>query len=182
MLTTEAIIMSVDLNSNRCSVRVPLFENFNTGAQAIMDARLTVQPGSFNNYKQGDFVWVTFINGTVETALILGKIYRGPEDENKNSGGNLNINSLQVSGGTAKLPAATLFSVSSEEYNSIEKIINKIKDLEIKNVFLEDKIADLQYQIDLMNKLFGEDIIRDSEGTMLADSDGQTLQYAKNNT
>jgi hypothetical protein len=56
MLTTEAIIMSVDLNSNRCSVRVPLFENFNTGAQAIMDARLTVQPGSFNNYKQGDFV------------------------------------------------------------------------------------------------------------------------------
>lgn len=56
MITTTAEIVSIDYNSNSCSVRVPLFENLDIGSQAIMNAKISVQPGSFNSYKQGDMV------------------------------------------------------------------------------------------------------------------------------
>jgi hypothetical protein len=56
MITTTAEISYIDLNSNRCEVRVPLFENVNIGTPAIMQAKICVQPGSFNNYRKGDLV------------------------------------------------------------------------------------------------------------------------------
>lgn len=56
MLTTTAEITSIDLNSNDCFVRVPLFENLDIGSQAIMKAKIAVQPGSFNNYSVNDIV------------------------------------------------------------------------------------------------------------------------------
>lgn len=179
MLTTEAMITSIDLNSNVYSVRVPLFENLNIGSQAIMNARVAVQPGSFNNYKIGDVVWVTFINGSTETALIIGKIYKGPDDEIKNSGGSLSVESLKVANGTALLPANTLFNIGMEDFNSIDKLINKIKNLEVQNTLLVDQIINLQHKINELAKLLGEDLVRDVDGNILTDSNNETLQYAK---
>jgi hypothetical protein len=56
MITTTAEIISIDIGANSCEVRVPLFENVGIGRQAIMPARISIQPGYYNNFKKGDLV------------------------------------------------------------------------------------------------------------------------------
>ena len=116
----------------------------------------------------------------MDIALVIGKVYKSAVDEAKNSSGVLNLNSLRVHGGTAELPAMTSFNVASESYNSIEKLINKIKDLEIQNTTLLDTINDLQRQINDINGIIGENVVMDVEGNILSDSEGEVLQYASN--
>jgi len=55
MLTTEAIIMSIDSSSIKYTVHIPIFDSTANG-QAIISARVVAQPGSINNYKIGDKV------------------------------------------------------------------------------------------------------------------------------
>lgn len=179
MLTTEAIITSLDLNTNKCSIRVPLFENANINTPAIMEAYIAIQPGSFNNYKVNDMVWITFIGTTMDTALIMGKIYKGPSNEIANSGGSLSIDSLRITGDTAVLPGNTQFNSQLIEYNSLDKLITKIKDLEYENIKLINQMNNLQTQITEVMNILGYDVVRDIDGEVLYDSETHMLRYKK---
>jgi hypothetical protein len=148
-----------------------------------MPAKICVQPGSFNNYRKGDLVWITFINAGTDTALVLGKIYKNPTEELANTRGSLSLNSLKVADvsgeahGKVELPANTNFNIPDEEHNTLSKIINKIKNLEDQNKLLLNYIDDLLSQIKILNSAVGNDVVRDVDGEIIADSDNEVLHY-----
>lgn len=178
MLTTEAIITAIDLTATQCQVRVPIFENTSVGSPALIEARIIAQPGFINNYKIGDYVWVTFKNTEFDLALIIGKIYQGLAEEQKTSGGGGQFDSLKVTGDSALIPEVTEINTSQKDYNTILKLINKIKDLEIKNVEYLQEIKDLHAKIDKIAIELGANLVRDVDGNILTDIEGETMQYA----
>jgi hypothetical protein len=115
----------------------------------------------------------------MDTALIIGKIYKNPQDESKCYGGNINLNSLRMleTNAKAELPANTTFNVKSEDYNSIDKLITKIKNLEAQNNLLLDYINDLRTRLGILDEAIGSNVVRDVDGEILSDSDNEVLHY-----
>ena len=87
------------------------------------------------------------------------------------------MDSLKVTGEKAELPAATKFNIASIDYDSIDKLVSKIKDLEIQNTLLIDEIKNLQKQVELLNEVAGGNILRDSDGEILTDMNNEVLHY-----
>lgn len=137
-MITQAEIQSIDYNSNDCIVRIPAFENVSSDFPALTTAKLMCLPGIFNGYLVGDAVWVAFNLDIYAQPVVVGKIYKGIEYESKvdadgtllNKGGAVNCLDLTVVN-SATLPLGTKISITDTEYNTLEKIINKIKDLEL---------------------------------------------------
>lgn len=115
----------------------------------------------------------------METALIIGKIYKSPQEEAKCYSGALNINALKMLEANAKaeLPANTTFNIKSEDYNSIDKLITKIKNLESQNGLLLDLIKDLQARLGILDESVGGNVVRDADGEVVTDYDNEVLQY-----
>ncbi len=181
MFVTEAIIMSIDSTSIEYAVHIPIFDSTATG-QAILKARIVAQPGFINNYKVGDRVWVTFKNGQLDLALILGKIYQGADIEQQTHGGGIQVDSLVITGESATVPESTIINTQQEDFNTVLKLINKIKDLEIKNVEYQQEIQDLKDKIDQLATSLGANLVRDVDGIILTDIEGNTMEYATNIT
>lgn len=77
----------------------------------------------------------------------------------------------------AELPAATKFNIASIDYDTIDKLVSKIKDLEIQNTLLTEEIKSLHKQVELLNEVAGGNILRDSDNEILTDIDNEVLHY-----
>ena len=130
-MITEAEIQSIDFNSNSCIVRIPLFETTGSLEPFVAEAKICIQPGIYNGYKQGDFVWVDFINDRKEYPIVLGKIFKNTADEETNTGSVIVSPSIKISK-QVSIPNTTEITNTFLEFNSIQKIINSIKDIQEK--------------------------------------------------
>ena len=125
-MVTAAEIQSIDFTSNSCVVRIPFFETVNTIDPFTLEAKICIPPGIYNGYQVGDTVWVDFIDDIKGQPLVIGKIYQGVKEENTKASGAVHSSEL-ITSNSAKLPKNTTFENVDAEYNSISKIINKIK-------------------------------------------------------
>lgn len=135
-MITKGIIRSINRSGNRCIVRMPLFENASSAAPVQVDALVSITPGFFNNLFVGDVVFVAFEENALEKPIILGKLYKGRDDEDKTPGGMGILDKLRVYT-EASLPAATTHFVYApeiaQEYVNLDtpkKIADYIKWLE----------------------------------------------------
>ena len=76
------------------------------------------------------------------------------------------------------MPESTIINTQQEDFNTVLKLINKIKDLEIKNVEYQQEIQDLKDKIDQLAISLGANLVRDVDGTILTDIEGNTMEYA----
>lgn len=104
MITLGYIDKLNSANSNLVSVRLPIFEKAGINEKAIFEANVGYTPGNLNGYKVGDCVVVGFIDNTMNSPIILGKLYTGDETSATNFS---NANSLRVSE-SADLPGNTV--------------------------------------------------------------------------
>lgn len=138
-MVTEAEIIAIDYTSNTCTVRIPLFETVNTVLPVIVDAVFAIAPGAYNGYKVGDRVWVAFEQNRANSPVIIGKMYLGATGEHADGGGALTASDLVVSN-SAKLPGNTQFTNVDGAYNSIQKIINNLKNVVTGTIAVYDTI------------------------------------------
>jgi hypothetical protein len=80
------------------------------------------------------------------------------------------------------VPESTIINTQQEDFNTVLKLINKIKDLEIKNVEYQQEIQDLKDKIDQLAISLGANLVRDVDGNILTDIEGNTMEYATNIT
>ena len=130
-MVTQAEIQSIDFNSNSCTVRIPLFETAGTLEPFIAEAKICIQPGIYNGYKIGDTVWVDFINDIKNWPIVIGKIFKNQDDEKANTGSVIVSPSIKVSTYTS-IPSTTEISGTFADFNTIQKIINSIKNIQEK--------------------------------------------------
>ena len=76
-MVTKAIIQSINRNTNKCAVRMPLFESASSSGPVVVEALINIPPGVYNNLAKDDVVFVAF--GTLaritrEAMEILEKI------------------------------------------------------------------------------------------------------------
>ena len=150
-MLTKGIIKSINYESNEGTVRVPLFETASQREEFVSDAVFSIVPGIYNSYKVGDVVWVEFENNSLETAVILGKLYVDSKEENNSFRGAVSVESLSVSK-NATLPVSTTLSWDAKDdtvvgvdgdfstYKNIGDILKRVKTT-------EDAVSDAQVQI-----------------------------------
>lgn len=113
-MITKAIVKSINAKTNRCIVRMPLFETASTPAHVKAEALVSITPGMFNNLFPGDIVFVAFEENALEKPIILGKLFKGKDDENNTPGGAGILNTLTVRQ-KASMPAGdTVFRFDDE--------------------------------------------------------------------
>ena len=125
-MVTEAEILSIDYTRNTCTVRIPLFESVNTVFPVVVDAVFAIAPGAYNGYKEKDIVWVAFEQNRADSPVVIGKMYLGATDEHADGGGALTASDIVISN-SAVLPGNLKITNVDDDYNSIQKIINKIR-------------------------------------------------------
>lgn len=134
-MVTKAIVQSINRASNRCVVRMPLFENASGDILATTEAIISITPGFYNNLFVGDIVIVAFEENAIEKPIIIGKLFKGASNEGNTAGGMGILDTLKVNS-SAALPASTLFTFPENvraEYENIKtpkKIADYIKWLE----------------------------------------------------
>lgn len=134
-MVTKAIVQSINRTSNKCVVRMPLFETASETSRVEAEALTSITPGLFNNLFVGDVVFVAFEENAIEKPIIIGKLYRGAVHENNTPGGAGILDTLRVNS-AATIPAATLYNFSAKikaEYlnlNTPKKVADYIKWLE----------------------------------------------------
>jgi hypothetical protein len=129
-MIVKGILKTINYNDNSCTVRIPLFEGAATAGEVVLDAIFLSQPGTYNGYNEGDIVFVDFENDSLDSPIILGKVFLGAAVEKasaKKSG--MSIASLEVSS-NASLPIDTkLTSNSSSSIANVDKGINSYKSI-----------------------------------------------------
>lgn len=105
-MITKAEIQSIDFAGNTCVVRMPYFESAAGGDMAIATAIFSNTPGTFNGYKVGDIVLVAFEDGQAQQPCVIGKLYLGMAEENKEARGTIKAEAL-TSSSTNSLPLST---------------------------------------------------------------------------
>ena len=145
-MVTKAIIQSINRASNRCVVRMPLFENAAESAIVEAEALTSITPGFFNNLFVGDVVFVAFEENALEQPVIIGKLYRGAAQENSTPGGAGIVDTLQVNS-SAVIPASTVYNFQPANKNAYKYLDtpNKVADY-IK--WLEKYLKQLVSQVD----------------------------------
>ena len=135
-MVTKAVIETIDLLGNTCTVRIPLFEK-SGGDEIIETAIVSNTPGSYNGYKVGDVVIVSFENNHTDSPVVLGKLYLGVEKEKTDPRGIINAESTTASK-KAELPFDTTLNKNIDAnmpntqatYTSLAKVANAINTLE----------------------------------------------------
>jgi len=129
-MVTEAIIISIDQKNNTCQVRIPLFEPAG-GFPDISTAHFVSQPGLYNGFQVGDYVWVAFERNRADIPVVIGKMYRGVEKEKAAPGGALKGVDLEITN-SAKIPLTTELSgynandIKRKKYTSISNIVERV--------------------------------------------------------
>ena len=117
-MITKAEIQSIDFAGNTCSVRIPYFESAGVTDKALATATFSNTPGSYNGYKVGDVVLVAFENGNAHSPCVIGKLYLGANEENKDPRGSINCATI-VSSEANTIPLDTKI-VTNTPTNTIE--------------------------------------------------------------
>lgn len=101
MITTGKIcqinISSSRYSANKYLVELPVFKSpgdLNT-QNYIYEANCSTLPGHYDSYNVGDMVYIGFINDSLSTPVILGKIYQGRDDQSRSY---INCQNLKVEG------------------------------------------------------------------------------------
>ena len=135
-MLTKGIIQQIDASSNKCIVRMPIFEIAGNEYTNEAEATLSIPPGMFGGFKVNDVVIVGFEDNLAGKPIILGKLYLGALEESETNRGAIQCDTLLVEK-SATLPADTkiLFdkpnSISNSEvelqsYNSLSDITSAI--------------------------------------------------------
>lgn len=135
-MLTKGIIQQIDASSNKCIVRMPIFEIAGNEYTNEAEAILSIPPGMFGGFKVNDVVIVGFEDNLAGKPIILGKLYLGALEESETNRGAIQCDTLLVEK-SATLPADTkiLFdkpnSISNSEvelqsYNSLSDITSAI--------------------------------------------------------
>lgn len=134
-MLTKGVIRSINRSGNRCMVELPLFQTPSDPNPVILEALISITPGTFNNLFVNDVVFVSFEENALEKPIILGKLFRGTTIENNTNGGAVVADTLRVNSG-ATLPATTTFEfspINQHEYRDLstpKKIADYIKWIE----------------------------------------------------
>mgnify|MGYP003292549718 CR=1 FL=1 len=80
-MIVKGIIKTINFSENSCTVRLPLFETAAAQGEVILDAIISIQPGLYNGYTEGDVVFVDFENNKLSQPIIVGKLYLGAAKE-----------------------------------------------------------------------------------------------------
>lgn len=135
-MVTKGQIKSINRASNRCVVRLPLFETASSSVPVEIEALISITPGMFNNLFVNDIVFVAFEENALEKPIVIGKLYTGAQNENSTPGGAGILDSLTVRT-SGSIPAATTTFVfdgdSKGEYEDLKtpkKMADYIKWLE----------------------------------------------------
>jgi hypothetical protein len=126
-MIVSAIINSIDYNKKLCTVMIPDLQSSADPEPVIREAALIESLGTQNSYKVGDKVWISFIRGEKRYPIVMGRILTtDPTYLNQAGAGTFAELSVQDK---VILPANTQFNISgvSADYNSLEKLINKLK-------------------------------------------------------
>lgn len=134
-MVTKAIIRSINGAGNRCIVRMPLFETASSSAPVEAEALVSITPGLFNNLVVGDVVFIAFEENALEKPIIIGKLFKGTNNENTVRGGAGILDTLKVRT-AATIPSSTLYEFPpnlKNEYKDLKtpkKVADYIKWLE----------------------------------------------------
>lgn len=122
-----AQIKSIDLNKGTCKVHIPQFDLPNSTAPAILEAYICTLPGIYNGYNVDDSVWVAFEKNLLDNPVILGHL-GAPAICDSAAGGAIVGKNLTISE-KVLLPKDVEFNTAETDFNSIAKIIAKLKSL-----------------------------------------------------
>ena len=89
---------------------------------------------------------------------------------------------MAVVGDSALVPEGTMINTNQQDYNTILKLINKIKDLEIQNIEYRQELKYLNDKVNQLATILGDNLVKDSDGIVLADIEGNTMGYATDNS
>lgn len=134
-MVTKAIIQSIDSNSNKCTVRIPLFETAANPNPVEAKALINIAPGLFNNLQAGDIVIIAFEENKMECPIVLGKLFINVDTEDNINGGSGIFNTIKVRS-EATIPASTVYSfpnIIKNDYvrmNTPKKMADYLKWLE----------------------------------------------------
>ena len=123
-MVLQAIIESLDYVNNTCTVNIPALQLNPNTSPVIRTAVTASTPGIIYGYKVGDRVWVGFVNGQPEFPVVLGKLTSSLTA--LDAGGTFKGQSVVVSD-SATLPSIINFTGVDADYNSLDKIIYKLK-------------------------------------------------------
>ena len=142
-MITLGVIQSIDNLNNFCKVRLPTLEGAGNKNMVELSATMMLPPGIGAGYEEGDVVFVSFVDNTLGRPMILGQLYKGPNKGTKVDGiGSASDTSLGcaesmtckelIVKNEAIIPQNTQIDGQSvtADYNSVAKLINKIKALE----------------------------------------------------
>ena len=124
-MLTEAEIVNINQNTGIIKVRIPLFETIGSNQAVILEASLATPEGIYSNYKVGDLVFVGFERNKAELPIILGKIYKGLTDSQKDTGGNLTCQDL-VASRSAKIPSNTTITGDNVGFSSFSSLLHTV--------------------------------------------------------
>jgi hypothetical protein len=114
---------------------MPLFETASSATPVEAEALVNIAPGMFNSLVVGDIVFVAFEENALEKPIIIGKLFKGGNDENNVRGGAGILDTLKVRT-AATIPCTTLYEFPSQtknEYKDLKtpkKVADYIKWLE----------------------------------------------------
>lgn len=134
-MITKAIIQSINAASNRCIVRMPLFETAANKNPVTAEALINIPPGLFNSYEAGDVVFIAFEENAIEKPIVIGKLFRGVDIESDIRGGAAVLDSLKVRS-SATIPSSTIYEFDTsitnnyKDLNTPKKVADYIKWLE----------------------------------------------------
>ena len=110
-MIVKGIIKTINFSENSCTVRLPLFETAAADGEVILDAIISIQPGLYNGYTEGDVVFVDFENNKLSQPIVVGKLYLGAEKEAANGAPSaMTVSNLKVTT-QATLPVDTRLSL-----------------------------------------------------------------------
>lgn len=110
-MIVKGIIKTINFSENSCTVRLPLFETAAAQGEVILDAIISIQPGLYNGYTEGDVVFVDFENNKLSQPIVVGKLYLGTEKETATGAPSaMTVSNLKVTT-QATLPVDTRLSL-----------------------------------------------------------------------
>lgn len=101
----KGIIEQVDLLGNTCRVRLPFFESAG-GDKVVCDSTISIPPGIYGGFREGDVVMVAFEDGLMSKPVIIGRLFLGDKDEETRTGGVVRCDAL-IAKGHASIPASS---------------------------------------------------------------------------